>query len=274
MIFPTGKKHVSFSEVKAWKECSWRHKLYHIDKIDEFDEPSPYLFFGTCVHEGAEAILEGKEINRDKLLKTMCDAWLEHGFENPEWYSKQPSWYKHVPLNEWVNWVTNIWNDIPKFLDSEFPDWEYIKAEEPLYENIENKNLSFKGFIDGVIGITNKRGHKKVLIIDWKTSNSYGWRREKKQDILMIAQLALYKFYWSQKHDVPLKDIRCGFVLLKRGGKPGNTCEFVPISVGPKTLAKSLKMVNDMISAVRRGIFLKNRNSCKFCQFKDTKYCT
>jgi len=274
MIFPTGKKHTSFSEVKTWKECSWRHKLSHIDKIDEFDQPSPYLYFGTCVHEGAESILNGKKIDREKLISVLTAAWEEHGFEKPEWYLEQPGWYKHEPLSTWIEWVNNMWDDIPAFLDEQFPGWESIKAEEQLYEAIENKDFIFKGFIDGVIGITDKKGNKKVLIIDWKTAGSYGWRREKKQDIMMTAQLALYKFYWSQKHDVPLKDIRCGFVLLKRGGKAGKTCEFVPVSVGPKTLAKSLKMVNDMISTVRKNIFLKNRNSCKYCQFKDTKYCT
>ena len=89
----------------------------------------------------------------------------------------------------------------------------------------------------------------------------------------MTAQLALYKIFWSQKHGVPLDDIQCGFVLLRRGGKEGKVCEFVSVSTGEKLLAKSLKMVNDMISSVRRGMFLKNRNSCKYCEFKGTNHC-
>ena len=32
--FPTGKPHVSYSEVRCWKECPFRHKLSYIDKID------------------------------------------------------------------------------------------------------------------------------------------------------------------------------------------------------------------------------------------------
>ena len=31
--FPTGKPHISFSEIKNWHECGWRHKLTYIDKI-------------------------------------------------------------------------------------------------------------------------------------------------------------------------------------------------------------------------------------------------
>ena len=66
--FPTGKEHVSFSEIKCWKECSYRHKLSHIDKVDIF-EPSPYLDFGTTVHEGCETLLERKKLDGDKLIK-------------------------------------------------------------------------------------------------------------------------------------------------------------------------------------------------------------
>ena len=76
--FPTGKPHVSFSEVKCWKECSWRHKLIHIDKID-LNEPSPYLDFGTAVHEGCESLLETKTVDKEKILKDITDAWSKCG---------------------------------------------------------------------------------------------------------------------------------------------------------------------------------------------------
>ena len=95
---PTGKSHVSFSEVKAWKECSWRHKLIHIDKIDLF-EPSPYLDFGTAVHEGCQSYLKTKSVNEEMILKTVTDAWKRHGFDDPKWVKKQPGWYKYKPLD-------------------------------------------------------------------------------------------------------------------------------------------------------------------------------
>ena len=57
----------SFSEIKCWKECSYRHKLMHIDKVDMF-EPSPFLDFGTAVHEGCETYLKSKTIDKEKLL--------------------------------------------------------------------------------------------------------------------------------------------------------------------------------------------------------------
>ena len=272
--FPTGKPHVSFSEIKIWRECPYRHKLIYIDKVDTF-EPSPYLDFGTAVHEGCESLIEGKELNKDKLVENIREAWDKNGFDNPDWVERQPSWYKYVPVQEWCNWASNMWDEVPGFLDETFPGWEKVKAEEELYEPIENKGVSFKGFIDAIIKVPKKRGTGFTYwILDWKTAGSYGWRRDKKQDILMTAQLILYKHFWSRKHDVPLKDIRCGFILLKRGGKPGKVYELVQVSVGPKTLEKGIKLMNSMISTVSRKFFPKNRDSCKYCQFKDTEFCT
>lgn len=272
--FPTGKPHVSFSEIKAWKECPYRHKLMHIDKIETFEE-SPYLHFGTAVHEGCESLIETKKVDRDGILKTMKESWQKAGFENEEWYSKQPGWYKHEPVTTWEKWAHNMWDEVVDFLDENFEGWECFKAEESLYEPIENKDMFFKGFIDGVLKVPKKRGKgHEYWLIDWKTASPRGWSRDKKQDLGMTAQLILYKHFWAKKHNVPLKDIRCAFILLKRGAKPGKICSIVPVSVGPKTLTKGVKLMNSMLKSVRKGMYLKNRNSCKYCPFYNTEHCT
>jgi len=273
-ILPTGKPHVSFSEVKCWKECSYRHKLIYIDKID-MDSPSPYLPFGTAVHAGCESLIETKMVDRDRIISEFKDAWLAANFDDPAWVARQPGWYKHEPVDTWVKWAHNMWDDVLTYLDDEFPGWEIFKAEEDLYEDIEGMGAKFKGFIDGVLKVPNKKGDGHVYwIIDWKTAQSYGWKREKKQDILMTAQLILYKHFWAQKHGIPLSDIRCGFVLLKRGAKPGKICELVPVSVGPKAVEKATKILRSMLTTVRKGMFLKNRDSCTFCAFKGSQHCT
>ena len=272
--FPTKKQHVSFSEIKCWKECSYRHKLIHIDKLNVF-KPSPYLDFGTAVHEGCESLLETKTVDRLKILKDVTNAWEEHGFGEPEWYEPMPGWYKHVPVEEWCQWAENMWDDVPPFLDETFPGWETVAAEEALYEGIDGCDIKFKGFIDAIIKVPKTRGEGHLYwILDWKTAQSYGWRRDKKQDILMTTQLILYKHFWAKKHDVPLKDIRCGFVLLKRGGKPGKICELVKVSVGPKSLERAIKIMTGMIKTVRSGMSIKNRMSCTYCDFYQTKHCT
>jgi hypothetical protein len=272
IIFPTGKEHVSYSEIRCWKECSYRHKLQHIDKID-LGKPSPYLDFGPAVHEGCERYLKSKTIPREKILGDIRDAWEKYGFDDPEWIKNQPGWYKYEPIDVWCKWAENMWDDGPKFLDETFPGWETVSAEEMLYESIENKNLNFKGFIDVVIKVPRKNGTYKYWVLDWKTAKSYGWDRRKKQDFLTQAQIILYKYYWATKNNIPLKDVGCGFILLKRGGKPGNVCDLLKISAGPKMIDKVKRMVNNMTSIVRKGLFLKNRESCRFCEYYQTEYC-
>ena len=118
--FPTNKKHVSYSEVRCWKECAYRHKLQHIDKVD-LGRPSPYLDFGSAVHEGCENYLKTGNVKGEIILNEMRNAWTEHGFEDSDWIKKQPGWYRHEPLETWCAWATNIWEDIPQFLDKTFP---------------------------------------------------------------------------------------------------------------------------------------------------------
>ena len=41
-----------------------------------------------------------------------------------------------------------------------------------------------------------------------------------------------------------------------------------------ESLEKSIKMVTNMISSVKKNLFLKNRNSCTFCEYYNTEHCT
>ena len=271
MNFPTGKPHISYSEVRCWKECPYRHKLKYIDKIDMF-KPSPYLDFGTNVHEGCESFLNTGTIPREKLVQNIRDAWIKNGFELTEWINRQPGWYKHYPVDDWVQWANNMWDDVPRFLDETFPGWETVSAEEELYEKLYD-DISFKGFIDVIIKVPRKNGTYKYWILDWKTSKAYGWDRRKKQDPLTQAQIILYKHYWAEKNNIDIKDIGCGFILLKRGVKPGNMCDLVKVSAGPKAIEKANKMVRSMVSNVRKKFSIKNRESCRFCDYHETQYC-
>ena len=89
----------------------------------------------------------------------------------------------------------------------------------------------------------------------------------------MRAQLVLYKNFWSHKTNTDPKDVRCGFVLLKRAAKPGAHCELVTASVGETTTERNLTVINDMLASVKRGMAIKNRNSCTYCPYKDTPHC-
>jgi len=265
-VLPTGKPHVSFSEVKLWKECSYRHNLVHIKKISLF-KPSPALDFGTAVHASCEHYLLTREMKPEIAFDSMEKAWATNSTpENPD--------FTQASLAKSKLEATTILSELPKFLDETFPEWETISAEHQLYEPINNHPHAFKGFIDGVIKAKGKRGETIYWVIDWKTA-ARGWYRDKRSDPMVAAQLALYKNYWCQKNpEIPFKNVRAAFVILKKAAKPGEHCELFSISLGEVPINRSLKVVSNMLTAVKKGIALKNRDSCMWCEFKNTEHCT
>ena len=263
-ILPTGKPHVSFSEVKLWKECSYRHNLVHIKKIN-LSKPSPALDYGTAVHSSCEHYLRTRELMPEIAFKHMDEAWEKH-VDNPDF---SPASLAKSKLE-----IAVILAELPKFLDETFPGWETIDAEHQLYEQINGHPHAFKGFIDGVIKTKGKRDETIYWVIDWKTA-ARGWYKDKRSDPMVAAQLALYKNFWCQKNpQIPFKNVRCAFVLLKKSAKPGEHCELFSISLGEVPITRSLKVVSNMLTAVKKGIALKNRDSCMWCEYKGTEHCT
>tara|TARA_B100000674_G_scaffold496716_1_gene527823 strand:+ start:4236 stop:5030 length:795 start_codon:yes stop_codon:yes gene_type:complete len=263
-----------------WKECPWRHKLVHIDKVSEF-EPSVHLDYGTILHEGIENFLKTGEMDIDSVLNELEKTWQERGYDSPEniekqvLAAKQQGWtYKHNTIDEWKVSAFNSLSRLPSFMDENFENWKTIEAEHQLYEEIKGASgEKFKGFIDAII-LTEKNGKKKAWIIDWKTSSARGWNRQKRQDFLMQAQLMLYKSFWAEKMSLRSRDISCGFVLLKKNTPENKAVELIKVSAGPAVMEKSQKMVRSAIKGIKSGLLLKNREACRFCEFKGTQHCT
>ena len=181
--------------------------------------------------------------------------------------------YKHNKLKDWLQWAETSISSVPQFLDETFPGWEFQSAEEALYESMQNIDTKFKGYIDCIIKVPHKEKYK-YWVLDWKTSSGRGWSLDKQRDFKTQAQVILYKHFWGTKNNIPMKDIQCGFVLLKKVKTVGKSCQLIKVSAGPKNLEKSQKMVRSMIKSVGNKFFLKNRDSCMFCEFKNTDYCT
>lgn len=256
----TGKPHISFSEVQTWHECSFRHKLRYIDNID-LSEPSPYADFGKAAHLGCQTYLKTRCIKDAKQLTI--------DMINEVWKANKS--YKDI--DSWLAQAEGILDDLPEFMDTTFPGWTFVDSEFCLYEPINGHKQSFKGYIDAIITAPGKkRGEILTWLIDFKTC-SWGWDMYKKTNDMVRSQLVYYKNYWVQKHQLDERSVRCTFVLLKRTAKPGNHCENFSVSVGPKTLTKSLAVLNNMLASVNRGVAFKNRDSCKFCSFYQTVHC-
>lgn len=258
IALPTGKVNISFSELRTWKECSWRHKLQQVDKII-LQQPGFALDYGTSVHAAHENYIKTGVMDTSIATTMLRKLYEEHKFDK-------------INIDAACLEADASLRDVPKFYDETFPGWKPVAAEFQLYERIEGHPNVFKGFIDAIITVPAKK-KQLTWILDVKTT-SWGWSFDKKSDDLVKTQLVLYKSFWSKKLNVDMKDIRCGFVLLKRTAKPGKHCELVTVSVGDKSSAKAMKTIGNMLASVKRGIAIKNRSSCMYCEFKGTKHCT
>lgn len=287
---PTGKEHVSFSELAMWDNCTWAHKLAQIDKLNKYQQ-NPHASFGTAVHAALEDYLKTRVMNTQIAIDMIREIWIE-ARKNPPADLSPKDLTKFLDVfgeedittprgrvivqgqERWEKQALNILAEVPAWLDETFPKWEFVESEHKLYEPIEGFNNAFKGFIDGVITCLDKRGKKRITwLIDWKTSTS-GWFKQKKQDPMVKNQIILYKKFWCQKNpDINVKDVRCAFVILKRLGKPLQLCDFFPVSAGPVTIARSEKLIRNMIVSLNRGVAIKNRTACKWCDYFDTEHC-
>lgn len=163
-MLPTGKHHVSYSEIADWMECSWRHKQKHVNKI-ALDDGSIHTSFGKALHDAAEQYITTKVMKtKEEVIKDMYTHISE--------LRKQASIDKATKLAkpDFEPHVEDMLAQLPPWLDEQFPGWECVSAEHMLFESITKQpNLNFKGFIDAVLKVPKKRGKGHVYwILDWK----------------------------------------------------------------------------------------------------------
>ena len=254
--------HISYSELKNWSECTWRHKLLYVDRLRAF-EGNEHTSFGTAVHETIEQM----------LLSNITDPY-EHFHKV---FDKELS-KAGVPLGseleiEMRKQVEGIFELVKPSLDECFKDkggWSLVATEESLKEPVTESRVQgydFKGFIDLVI----KDGNGHYHVIDWKTC-SWGWNARKKADILYVRQLVLYKHYYSKKLNLNPRTVSTHFGLIKRTAKK-NRIELFRVTSGERKTKNSLDFLDKALYNIGKKRYIKNRLSCKFCQFRETEHC-
>ena len=261
------KKHISYSELKTWDECAYKHKIIYIDEAKKF-LGNEHTAFGTAVHEVCEKSVLG-EIDRsfDALNNCFSTKFLEEITRLTE---------NNVELNKKLikdmrEQACTLLPYIVPSLATHFGTYEVISAEEKLYEDIDDEEKKYKGYIDLVLKTTDGEYH----IIDWKTC-SWGWDSRRKNDKMTSYQLALYKHFFSKKHNIPLEKIETHFALLKRTAKK-NKVEIFRSSSGNKKIENSLKLLSNAVYNIKNDNFIKNRLSCTTgygCEFYNTKFCS
>ena len=256
------QKRISYSEFKNWKECPWRHKLIHIDKVPYF-EGNEFTAFGTAIHKMCEIILLDNSQSPGEVFRNVFNDELEQ-------LRADGAIINDSLITDMTVQAQNIYNDIKPALNKYFNKFEIFSVEEPLMENmnqIESFGKKFKGFIDTIIKTEDGRYH----IIDWKTC-SWGWPSQKKSDPIINYQLTFYKNFFCQKHNIDPKKVDTYFGLLKRTAKKENV-EILKVTSGQKKTTNALKILENAVINIDKGNYIKNRLNCKYCKFYKTEKC-
>ena len=182
-------KHVSYSEIKLWNECPFKHKLVYIDKISGF-EGNEYTCFGTALHSVCEFGVVGV------LDKIDFEDHFQAVFEKELDGLPAKVVLRENLVEEMKNQAEPIHSQVLGALDKYFGDYEVHAVEEKLFEPITeftDDTCEFKGFIDLVV----KTSDDKYHILDWKTC-SWGWNRQRRSEPMTTYQLTLYKNFYAK----------------------------------------------------------------------------
>jgi ATP-dependent exoDNAse (exonuclease V) beta subunit len=265
--------HISFSELKEWTVCPWKHKLNYIDKVRQF-KGNEYTAFGTALHTICEKLVT-LDSNGAK-----DDYNAKEDFQN-QFLNNLKALKEGTPGFDFnINLVSSMrlqGDHLIQFilpgLKKSFGKFKLIQVEEKLYEIISDQEKQFKGFIDLVI-FTPK--DKKYHIIDWKTC-SWGWDSRKRTEKMITYQLTLYKHFWCKKHNKSYDEVATHFALLKRTAKKNNV-EIFKVSNGTKKINNALKLLNKSLYNINKKNSIKNRLSCYGrygkCEYYKSQHCT
>jgi len=255
--------HISFSELKVWEECSFKHKLQYVDRVKIFNS-NEYTTFGTAIHETNERTLL-KEIDKEKAYEYFLEVFEREvsaiNILNADKTQKL--------VNEMKAQAKGILEDVYPALDKYFGSYEVVSTEEPLLEKILDLDFdfNFKGFIDVVLKTPDGMYH----VIDWKTC-SWGWDIQKKTAPMTTYQLTFYKEYFAQKHNINPDMIETHFALLKRTAKK-NQVELFKVSSGEKKTKNANTLLTKAIINIKNGKYVKNKLACSNCEFSNTEHC-
>ena len=288
---PSENKHISYSQLSSFATCPRQWYWTYVKNLAPF-QPSIHATFGTAMHETIQSWLEtlyhdkvktAMDMNLDQLLyDNMIKAYKSQKAQNGhEHFSNQDE-------------MTQFWLDgkhILNFLKKKRGGYFSTKKvhlagiETLLYHELR-PGVKFKGFIDLVF-------YSEVLdkwtIVDIKTSTS-GWRDNAKKDLKKIAQILLYKKFFSEQFNIPIEKIDVEYFIVKRrvpkdaefASMQSRVQSFKPAN-GKVKVNQAVELMNNFVSEAvsQDGEYIEkeyrttpSKSGCMFCAFKQMRICS
>lgn len=210
------QRSISYSQFNVFQQCPHRWSLENIHGHKQ-SQSNINLIFGTAFHETIQSYIKtmyeisGAEADRmnlenifqekfTEIYKTQYTKSGEH-FSNP---SEMREYYEDgLAILRWIKTRRNKLFTIRKV--------KLLGIELPLIQEV-GKNLFFKGYIDFILY---DEDLQKVYIYDIKTSKST-WNNKQKKDDNKLAQILLYKEFFSKTFGFDIDKIEVEYFIVKR----------------------------------------------------------
>ena len=238
-----------------YHECGWKYKIEAVDGNERAE--NIHAKFGTFIHEAIESRHGGRP-----------NSWITFGKTLLKWCKQNPQLCDEQDPKVWVRQGFRIYDEIFDWLTENFSNFRIVESECKLLLDLSDKIL-FKGYIDLVLEDQDGNVH----IVDFKTSTK-GWSPYKKQDDFVQYQLLLYKQFLAQKMNIDVDKITCHFIILKRQpAKNDSAVDLFTISSSKSRLEVANKWLTKQAKGIEKKLYFKNKTSCKFCPWKNSKQC-
>ena len=278
------QRSVSYSQFSMWAKCPHQWYLTYVENKQPY-QASIHTVFGTAFHETLQAYIS----TMYEVSGTAADAMdlvdiFQCKFSDiySEEYKKVGTHFSSpVEMGEFFEDALAILHFIKKNRNKLFTirKVRLLGIEIPLLLNVAN-NIFLKGFIDFVLY---DEELDKIYIYDIKTSTR-GWSDYEKRDDSKIAQILLYKEYFSKQFETDVEKIEVEFFIVKR--KIYEQSEYsIPRTqhFKPASGKNKRKQAVDNFQAFIKDCFdesgkpqvksyLKNvgESSCKWCPYRDS----
>ena len=282
---PSQNKHISYSQLSSFANCQRQWYLQYVKKLAPY-QPSIHAAFGTAMHETIQTWLEVLYHDKVKTANEMDYDNLIKSYK----MNKALNGHEHFSTSEELN---SFWLDGKHILDflkkkrGGYFSTKHTKlagVETLLYQELR-PGVKFKGFIDLVFY---NELSQEWTIVDIKTSTS-GWNDYAKKDDKKIAQILLYKEFFSKQFDVPIDKINVEYFILKRrvpkdaefASMQKRVQEFRPPS-GKMKRGQAISLMNNFVQTAidKNGEYVDreyptspSKWGCNFCAFKEMRIC-
>jgi hypothetical protein len=210
------QKSVSYSQFSMWASCPHKWYLTYVENKQPY-QASIHTVFGTAFHETIQEYItvmyneSGASADRMDLIGLFQTKFSE--VYAKEYKAAGSHFTNAEEMGNFFEDATAILNFIKKNRNKLFTirKMRLLGIEIPLLLSVAN-NVFLKGFIDFVLY---DEELDKVYIYDIKTSTR-GWGDREKKDDSKIAQILLYKEYFSKQFGFDVEKIEVEYFIVKR----------------------------------------------------------